>query len=214
MRSIVIIVLLNVAINCISQTTFVSDNRNSLKLTYGLFYPMKNEFRNPIENSGGNLNNPIPFLSFGIEHPRSYGKQNKCHEFGFNYFLNQIKINPDNSKTNWCAGSLYFVLKFDLFPQNKYLDLFVGGGGLVGSQFLSAKSSSRETYFNFNAAIIPHLELRIQTIKRISIGACANFLYDGTLSKWYTFDSKTYPINYTKFSGTMVKFFIGWCWGK
>ncbi|MBK8369429.1 MAG: hypothetical protein IPL10_19165 [Bacteroidetes bacterium] len=214
MRTTYIIFIFALVAQCFSQTTFVSDNRNSLKLTYGLFYPIRKQFRNPIENSNNTLDNPMPYISFGIEHPRGYGRKNNFPEFGANYFLNQIRINPDGTKTNWFAGSLYGVFKFDLFPKNKYFDLYVGYGGLIGAQMLTAKKTSTETFFNFNASIIPHLEFRAQPIKRISIGVSANFLYDGTLSKWLTFDSKTYPINYTKFTGTMVKFFVGWCYGK
>lgn len=214
MRKTFIICILVLTTQCFSQKSFVSDNRNSLKLTYGLFYPIKNQFRNPIENSNNTLDNPMPFISLGHEHPRGYGKRNDFPELGVNYFLNQIRINPDGTKTNWFAGSLYFIYKYDLFPKNKYFDLYVGGGGLIGTQALTVKKNTTVTYLNFNASILPHLEFRAQPIKRISVGVSANFLYDGTLSKWFAFGNRTYPISYTKFTGTMVKFFIGWCYGK
>lgn len=196
------------------QTTFASDNRNSVKLNYGLFYPIKSQFRNPIQNSNNTLDNPMAFISVGVEHPRGYGRRNNFFELGVNFFLNEERTNPDLTKTNWFAGSLFMVYKYDIFPKNKYLDFYFGIGGLLGTQLLTVKQTNTETYFNFNASIMPHAELRIQPLKRISIGASADFLYDGTKTKWYTFDARTYPIGYTRFTGTILKFFIGWCWGN
>ncbi|MBS1635176.1 MAG: hypothetical protein JST26_04580 [Bacteroidetes bacterium] len=196
------------------QKVFMSDNRNSDKFTYGLFYPVAGQFRNPIASTNNSLSYPLPFISLGSEHPRGYGKRNDFPEWGLNYFLNQIRHNPDGTKTNWCAGSIYLLYKYDVFPQNKYIDLYFGGGGLAGTQVLTARKTRTETYFNFNASLIPHIEFRAQPLKRISVGASANFLYDGTKTKWYGFGEKTYPVGYSRLTGTMVKFFIGWCYGN
>lgn len=214
MRYIITLWLIASGVSTLSQTSFQSDNRNSVKLNYGLFYPLKSQFRNPIADLNSSLNEPLSFLSLGLEHPRGYGKKNICGEYGINYFMNQSKTSPDTVKTHWFAISVYFIYKYDVFPQNKYIDVFVGVGPQIGEQFLSHRKKGLEIYRNFNASLIPHLELRLQPVKRLSVGASVNFLFDFTQSKWKTFDSKTYPVNYTKFTGTTAKFFLGWCWGK
>lgn len=129
--------------NLVSQNTFTSDNRNSIKLSYGVFYPFNNQFRNSTEK----IKQPLPFISLLLEHPRGYGERNRCGEMGTSYFLNQIKTNSDSTKTSWSAFNVYGVLKFDLFPKNKYIDLFLGGGVLVGSQIFITKKNRNKCEF-------------------------------------------------------------------
>jgi hypothetical protein len=193
------------------QTLPIPDYKRAYRISFGLVYPLKDHFRNPIENFHNNLKEPFSYVSLGYEHPRESGKKKNIYtEGGFNYFLNQIRLNPDSTKTNWCAMSLYMNKKYDLFPKNRYVDLLIGYGGLFGWQIMTVKKQQRETFRNFNASIYPHLELRIQPSMNISFGLSANFLYDGTQSKWKTFGKKEYSVDYTKFSGSLVNFSILW----
>lgn len=214
MRNSIIVLFLILGVRTFSQESFQSDNRNSAKFSYGLFYPLKSQFRNPLADLRSSLPEPVPSLGIGLEHPRGYGRRNVCFEYGITYFMNQRTVSPDSVKTNWFAFNVYYLYKYDVFPRNKYIDLFVGLGPQVGGQFLTLRKSGAEIYRNFNLSLIPHLELRLQPLKRISLGASADFLFDLTGSKWKTFDARTYPVNYTKFTGMSLKFFAGWCWGK
>lgn len=214
MRIKIIVFFLMPGVWAFAQESFQSDNRNSVKFSYGLFYPLKNQFRNPLADTKASLTEPMPSMGIGLEHPRGYGRRNVCFEYGINYFMNQHKTSPDSVKANWFAFNLYYLYKYDIFPRNKYIDLFACIGPQFGGQFLSLRKNGRDIYRNFNLSLVPYLELRIQPLKRISVGAAAGFLFDITGSKWKTFDAGTYPVNYTKFTGLSAKFFAGWCWGK
>jgi hypothetical protein len=209
------IILFLLKIMSVSGQTFSSDNRNSWKASYGLFYPLTSKYKNPISTSFQNaFNTPKQSVGIALEHARGYGKVNVCGELGINYFYNQIIHIGDSIKLNWFGNNMYFILKYDLFPKNKYIDLFICGGALIGSQRIIITDKSSEVYRNFNAALIPQLELRIQTIKRISLGVEANFIYDLTDPKWKRNGTENYLLDKSSFSGTQMKFFIGWCWGK
>ena len=211
-RLLIIIFILKTTF--ISGQAFTSDNRNSLKATYGYFTPLTNKYKNPIETTFKNeFNSPKQFVGLRLEHPRGYGKRNICGEYGLSYFINQTKNIGDTLKLNWFANNFYLIVKYDLFPKNKYVDLFVCGGGLIGSQRIIVDNKSTQVYRNLNASIVPQLELRIQPIKRISLGIEGSFLYDITNPKWKN-RSKTYSLDNSKFTGTTVNFFVGWCWGK
>lgn len=194
--------------------TFTSDNRNSWKGKFGYFIPLASNYKNPIESKfKDEFNSPKQYVGLSLEHPRGYGKRNEAGEVGFNYYINQTKNIGDTIKLNWFANNFYVIIKYDLFPKNKYIDLFFCGGGLIGSQRLIVDKKSSQVYRNFNACIVPQIELRIQTIKRISFGFEANFLYDLTNPKWKN-RSNNYLFDNSKFTGTTVNFFVGWCWGK
>ena len=198
----------------VSGQTFTSDNRNSLKATYGYFIPLTSNYKNPLETTFKNeFNSSKQYVGISLEHPRGYGKRNLCGEYGINYFINQTKNLGDTLKLNWFANNFYLIFKYDLFPKNKYVDLFACVGGLVGSQRIIVDNKSTQVYRNFNACVVPQLELRIQTIKRISFGFEASFLYDLTSPKWKN-RSNTYLLDNSKFTGTTANFFVGWCWGK
>lgn len=194
--------------------TFTSDNRNSWKGKFGNFIPLTSDYKNPIETTfQSQFNSPKQFVGLSLEHPRGYGKRNICAEVGINYFINQTKNIGDTLKLNWFANNFYWLFKYDLFPQNKYVDLFICAGGLVGSQRIIVDNKSSQVYKNFNACVVPQIELRIQTIKRISVGIETNFLYDLTSKKWKNHPNSYYLDN-SKFTGTTINIFVGWCWGK
>lgn len=198
----------------VSGQTVTYDNRNSWKGKFGYFTPLTSNYKNPIETTFKNeFDSPKQFIGLSLEHPRGYGKRNKAGEVGLNYFLIQTKNIGDTVKLNWFAYNFYVVLKYDVFPKNKYIDLFFCGGGLVGSQRIIVDDKTTQVYRNYTACIIPQIELRIQTIKRISFGFEASFLYDLTNPKWKN-RSNTYLIDNSKFTGTTANVFIGWCWGK
>lgn len=193
------------------KTTFY--NRNSLKLQYGLFYPMKSQYRNPIGATfNTSFTNPRQVISIGREHPRGYGIRNNCFESGISYFINQIVQTQDSTKLKISAFNVYLNYKFDLFPKSKILDLYVGFAGILGSQILIVDKGKREMYRNFYSTIAPKTELRIQLVDRVSIGSEFSFYYDLTNTNWKTFGSGKRFIDYSKFTGSLINIFVGWCW--
>ena len=190
-----------------------SDNRSfAFKATYGYFIPLTSSYNNPIETTfKNNFNSPKQFVGIRLEYPRNVGKSRRYGELGANYFINQTKNIGDTLKLNWFAYNFYFSLKYDLFKKNKYVSLLLCAGGLVGSQRIVVDNKSSQAYNNFNASLVPQIQLRVQPIKRISLGIEASFLYDLTNPKWKN-HSNTYLLDNSKFTGTTVNFFIGWCW--
>lgn len=174
--------------------------------------PSAGNYKNPIETAFKSaFNSPKQFVGLRLEHPRGYGKRNICGEYGITYFINQRKNIGDTLKLNWFANNFYLILKYDLLPQNKYIDLFMCGGALVGSQRIIVNGRSTQVYRNFYACALPQIELRIQAIKQISLGFEASYLYDLTNPRWKS-RSGGYLLNHSKFSGATANVFIGWCW--
>jgi hypothetical protein len=202
MRFLTVLIALVCFRDCFSQKS-KNDPINEVKIGFGNFYPLKNQFRNPLENLNSTLNKPIHFVSL------SAGHLNRA-EGGFTYFLNQVKYTPDKTKTNWSAINFHVIYKKDLTPSSKYFKIFVGLGGIIGEQFVIVKTDKTKVFRNFNATLIPQLEVRINPTQRVAIGFTSNFLYDITKSKWRSFDSKQYVINYTKFSGTTASINVIW----
>ncbi|MBS1636909.1 MAG: hypothetical protein JST26_13410 [Bacteroidetes bacterium] len=210
----ILIITLMLKTLLITGQSFTSDNRNSLKASYGYFVPWARYYKNPIETRfGTTFSSPRPFVALSLEHPRGYGSRNICGEYGVSYFLNQTKNPGDTLTLHWFANNFFLVLKYDMFPQNKYIDLFICGGGLVGSQRIIVDDKERRVYRNFNAALIPRVELRVQTVKRISLGLEAAFLYDLSNTRWKS-RPDTWSPDHSAFTGTTLNAFVGWCWGK
>lgn len=202
MRFLMVLIALLCFRDCFSQK---SKNvfTNEVKFGFGNFYPLKNQFRNPLENLNSTLNKPIHFVSF------SRGHCNRA-EIGVTYFLNQISYTQDKTKTNWSAINFHYIYKKNLTSSSKYFKILVGLGGIIGEQFVIVKTDETKVFRNFNATLIPQLEVRINPAKRVAIGFTTNFLYDITKSKWRSFASKQYIINYTKFSGTTASINVIW----
>lgn len=192
------------------QSKFV-DHGNGVKLYYGQFYPTSYKYKSPVNDLFQPVfKAPLPLISIGIEHPRGRN-QKLTAEWGINYYLNQTKNIGDTLRLNWFANNMYWMFKYDLLKKSRYIHFFVCGGAFIGSQRIIIKDKSTHVYRNFNAALVPQLELRIQPVSRISFGADINFMYDFTSPRWKHRGASDYNLGHSGFSGTQIKFFLGWC---
>ena len=206
MKPCLFIFALTCTINCFSQSDSTK-YLNRLKVGYGNFYPLKSNFGSSLKHLNNQYDYPLHCIYITVEHQ-------KFSDLGFTYFINQIKYNPDHAKTNWFATNFHHILKYNLTSKNKYMSLFVGGGALFGAQFITVRKDETETFRNFNASLVPHLELRIRATKRLGVGLVSNFLFDLTKPTWKSFEKTRYSVSDNKFSGTMVNLYIGWSYMK
>ena len=210
MRILLFIILL------IESTFTFSQNEgyvSSVEISAGLLYPNKSKFGNPIQSSFNEaFESQKQFVALKIEHPRNYSKQNLGAEIGINYYLNQTKSIGDTVKLNWFANTVYAVYKYDLIPKNTYIDVLLCGGGQLGAQRLIINDGTNTVYKNFNAAIIPQVEIKIQPIKRFCFGVQANYIYDLTKGAWKKKTGNDFVIDDSKFSGFSVNAYLAWCW--
>ncbi len=210
-----LLLLIFITLTTLGYSQTVDYYRNTVKASYGLFSPLSKQYHNPIGRAFNEVfENPKAFIGLQMDHPRAIGTKNISGEYGINYFLNQTKTIGDSVKLNWFANNFSLIIKADLLPRNRYIDFYLGIGPLIGSQRLIVKERTTEVYRNFNAALVPVVELRLQFMKRICIGAEGRFLYDLSNPSWKRHGSIHYDLDHSNFSGTTLRFFIGWCFDK
>lgn len=182
MRGLLYILLLIQSLFVSAQK--INTHHSAIIGSYGVFFPDKSKLGTIYpEGMNSNLKAPLPFVSLSLEHPRDYyNRKSFGAEMGLTYYFYQTQNNGDSLQYNWFANSWFWNIKYDILPKTDLINVLPYIGLQVGAQRVLINKQT--AYKNTNVVVTPGLELQVQPLTRLVIGAKAAYLYDFTRPVW------------------------------
>jgi hypothetical protein len=196
-----------ISFSAFSQTSDYWPNWHQVKIGYGVLNLNREFYKNPLEiisDSKFKKSMEVITLEGSVKHNIEV---NRTMEFGFLYYLPQTMELSDSLSAKRTGYNTYVIFKYDLLPKTKIIDLFVGGGVSLGRHYLYINDGNSSSYRNYNASVLPQIDLEIRPLKRLAFSAEANFLSDLTFQKWKS-KNPAYLIAPTRFGGTLLRFSV------